>query len=50
MSIFYAISASTLLVIAIVTFVMGDYETARHTVVCSLLFQILMKLEEKSDG
>lgn len=50
MSTFYAISASTLLVIAIVTFAMGDYESARHTVICSFLCQILMKLEEKSDG
>lgn len=48
MSKVYAFFAVILFIIAIATFSMGDYETARHTVVCSLLCQILMKLEEKN--
>lgn len=49
MSKVYFFFSITLFIIAIVTFSMGDYETARHTVVCSLLCQILMKLEEKNN-
>ena len=50
MSKVYFFFAATLLLLAIVTLVMGEYETARHTVVCSFLCQILMRLEEKSDA
>lgn len=46
----YFIFSAMLLVVSIATFVMGDYEAARHAVVCSLLCQILLRLEEKSDA
>lgn len=50
MKTFYFISAITLIALSIVEFARGDLDASRYAVVCSLLCQILMRMEEKSNG